>query len=285
MAKYCMYCGTANADAETICSKCGKALKSSFAEHVNMEQNVSVNYQYSNYSQSNYRQQRYSGEDIQKKAESVAKTYVDILRKPFDAGAAYIRNADILTIITFMGAQALVSAVFAVICALRINALDGGDHIIVPVLQAFILTIIYSGILYMISTALLFVLIKIGKGAIDFKAALAATSMKAVVLVPVILASCLLFKCNEGYGLILYIISYLIGIVYQNASIYSVSGVHKNKRVYIFLAMLLLSILIFVIFARIVCTSYVSDEIKGYIQSGLDKLNQLSRWIQDMVNK
>lgn len=237
MAKYCMFCGTANADDETVCSKCGKTLNNRF------------------------------------------KTYVNILLKPFDAGAAYIKNTDILTIIIFMCAQALVSAVFAIICALRVNALSGGDYIIIPVLQAFILTIIYSGILYMISTTLLFGLIKIGKGELNFKEALAATSMKAVILVPVILISCLLFKCNELYGLILYIMSYFIGIVYQNVSVYSVSGVDKNKRVYIFLAMLILSILIFIILARIVCASYVSDEVKGYIQSGLDKLNQLSRWI------
>lgn len=280
MAKYCMFCGTANADSETLCSKCGKALNGNFGNPVNIEQNASINYQYTGYSQPDYRQRQYNGEDIKKKTGFIAKTYLDILLKPFDAGSAYIKNTDMLTIIIFMCVQALVSAVFAVIFALRINSLDGGDYKIIPVLQAFVLTIIYSGILYMISTALLFVLIKIGKGAINFKEALAATSMRVVVLAPVILVSCLLFKCNELYGLALYVISYLIGIVYQNVSIYSVSGVDKNKRVYIFLAMLLLSILIFIIFARVVCTSYVSDEIKGYIRSGLDELNQLSKWMR-----
>lgn len=203
-------------------------------------------------------------------AGSLWKIFVDIIKNPSDAGTNYVRIGNLTNAVAFLIIQAIASGLFAICCVSKINGLIGLGGSYTAALkfsgaQAFFLTILYSVILSVINAGLLLAAVKIAKGTINFQTALSATSIRSIILVPIVLVSCILFFINPATGIGVFVISFIICNMFMMLPMRGIGGLNDSKIIYTAIAVMIASLIIFVIFASKAATTYVPSSIKNML--------------------
>lgn len=315
---FCMFCGRKLEEGEICNCQSNVAEQSQIQneEHSSGEQqqfdgNQQMNMQY-NGQQMNQpnngpqMNQPYNGQQINQQqyqerfnqAKEVSGAYlqklsgalIGILKKPSEEGKRFVASEDRKLSCGFLVMQAILSSIFFLIVFRKINSvvktagsylgdIDGKYLINMP--KAFVLTVIGSILLSLAIAALLYLGVKIMKGTATFWNMLCAVAVRSVGTSLFVLAGILVAFLNLTWGIVIFILSALVGLIFMIVAFQGGEMADQNKQVYIICGVAILSIVIFVILCRIGIPMYIPSGLKdGYEQllNRLSDLDSLSGW-------
>lgn len=203
---------------------------------------------------------------ILKSVKASGKHFVDIFTKPATAGKEFVANADMTTSLCIIVAQALLSSIFSLVIAGKINAvlkeafggfasLFGGsaNGSMVSSVKAFFLTLLFS----LLGSALLFALFlgatMITKVKIYWRQLAALAAVRSVAIAPFILVSMILVLINPALGFGVFFGSVLLALAFLLESVKGVEGVKDNKALYmVFIVMAVFIVIYLFVFSKVI---------------------------------
>ena len=215
--------------------------------------------------------------------EDLLETVKKVYKNPCGEIHEIVQKLDIQKSVIYLAIQAVLSGVFAVSCAKKINDLIsmGGSYTASYKFSSpktFFLTIVYSMILSIILACLYYVGGKAVKSEMGYKEALSLASIKAIAASPVIILSIILFWTNPLVGIAVFFLGFLFSIFYLIYGMKGMKDISENKSLYLSFVVMVVFIIIYFMFAKKVALMYVPDSIK----SGLSNLDFSS--LLDLLN-
>lgn len=205
---------------------------------------------------------------------------------PATDGAMFAVSQDKNTAFGILGAQAIFSALFALIATSKVGSLlKMVSSVKMPYVRIFIVTLLASFALSCAYAGILLGISILFKNKISFSAALCATATRSIALVPVTIAAIVLVFINFGYGIILFYLGNLAGLCYLVITFPITSQENKNKVAFI----VFISTVIFAIvsmFIMVKCAPYyLPDSVKDSISSATNMLKNPSSFFEGIMNE
>ena len=187
------------------------------------------------------------------------KNLLGIFKSPAQEGRAYVAESDMTVSLILIVLQAVIAGLFGLICTTRINAAFSGitsyfssNKYQVSNAKGFFVTLIFSVVLSAVFALIFFAAGKIVKADIDYKKALAITSV-------------LLFV-NPGIAFAVFYLGNILAICFVYAAMTGIC--EENKLSY----MIAVSVIVFAVVAVVI----MSKAVGLYVPSGIKSLSSLS---------
>lgn len=226
-----------------FCTQCGKPLEEGIqcdcmaAQHIE----TSEQYHYNSEVGGNF-QTKPSTDNISLLLKKILEVFKAVVKSPSTEGAKHIVSTDRNIVLGLIGAQALLSTLFAILIAtrmkslLRIVFLVGGSSK-APYIKIFFVTLLGSVALSFILAGIIFGICYLFKNRISMLTALRVVSVRSIALIPVTLVASVILFLNMGYGIALFFAGNLAGICYMVAAISGTNIINRDKvPVIVFLA-------------------------------------------------
>lgn len=196
-----------------------------------------------------------------------------IFKSPAQEGRAYVAESDMTVSLILIVLQAVIAGLFGLICTTRINAAFSGitsyfssNKYQVSNAKGFFVTLIFSVVLSAVFALIFFAAGKIVKADIDYKKALAITSVRSAAVIPFMLAGCVLLFVNPGIAFAVFYLGNILAICFVYAAMTGIC--EENKLSY----MIAVSVIVFAVVAVVI----MSKAVGLYVPSGIKSLSSLS---------
>ena len=187
------------------------------------------------------------------------KNLLGIFKSPAQEGRAYVAESDMTVSLILIVLQAVIAGLFGLICTTRINAAFSGitsyfssNKYQVSNAKGFFVTLIFSVVLSAVFALIFFAAGKIVKADIDYKKALAITSVRSAAVIPFMLA--------------VFYLGNILAICFVYAAMTGIC--EENKLSY----MIAVSVIVFAVVAVVI----MSKAVGLYVPSGIKSLSSLS---------
>ena len=187
--------------------------------NVNPQMNPNMNGQYQN------QQMAQQMAAIQNVASNIFVEFIDILTKPISKGYKFAEKGNVLFSVIFFVLQGLLSGLFGAECLgkcstyisslFSLSSFFGGssEKIDLPYAKAFIITVIISVAFSFLLSACVFAVNSILKIKVSFTQSMALVAVRSVFVAPAIVVAAILFQLNVGFGIIVFMLTAVVGLV------------------------------------------------------------------------
>ncbi len=213
-----------------------------------------------------------------------------LLKSPVTAGRRMIREADVKMALLFIVFQGLFSGIFAMAvgqkCSSYIKAASGladgissgmgnavSSILAIPYFRIFIITVLFSLALACILALLLMLGNMAMKVSVTFPQMLSAAAVRSVVMVPMILFSLLIFELFAGAGLVLFVLTNIVGF---SAIIMAAASFAGKDKIDFYVFMMSGVIFLFVIIAFFAFSKLWTLYLPDMLRASLETLNGMS---------
>ena len=216
-------------------------------------------------------------EKIASTAKKVGGMYLKIWAKPATVGKEMMASADMIQGLCMIVVQALLSSIFSLCIAGKINAaissytsLLGSDYakqFKVSGAKVFFLTLLLS-LLFSVIWGLAFALVGlIGKAKMGLGQIVALMAARSVIVAPLTVLACIVFWISPAVGLVIFFGSILMVICTTAEMVKAVQGVTADKCVYLTFIGVLLFIIVFVLIGSKAIGAYIPEGIISSLDS------------------
>lgn len=220
-------------------------------------------------------------EKITSTAKKVGGMYLKIWAKPATVGKEMMASVDMIQGLCMVVVQALLSSIFSLCIAGKINAafadafssytsLLGSDYakqFKVSGAKVFFLTLLLS-LLFSVIWGLAFGLIGlISKAKMGLGQILALMAARSVIVAPLTVLACIVFWISPAVGLVIFFGSILMVICTTAEMLKAVQGVTADKCVYLTFIGVLLFIIVFVLIGSKAIGAYIPEGIISSLDS------------------
>ena len=220
-------------------------------------------------------------EKIASTAKKVGGMYLKIWAKPATVGKEMMASVDMIQGLCMVVVQALLSSIFSLCIAGKINAafadafssytsLLGSDYakqFKVSGAKVFFLTLLLS-LLFSVIWGLAFGLIGlISKAKMGLGQILALMAARSVIVAPLTVLACIVFWISPAVGLVIFFGSILMVICTTAEMLKAVQGVTADKCVYLTFIGVLLFIIVFVLIGSKAIGAYIPEGIISSLDS------------------
>ena len=216
-------------------------------------------------------------EKIASTAKKVGGMYLKIWAKPATVGKEMMASADMIQGLCMIVVQALLSSIFSLCIAGKINAaissytsLLGSDYakqFKVSGAKVFFLTLLLS-LLFSVIWGLAFALVGlISKAKMGLGQIVALMAARSVIVAPLTVLACIVFWISPAVGLVIFFGSILMVICTTTEMLKAVQGVTADKCVYLTFIGVLLFIIVFVLIGSKAIGAYIPEGIISSLDS------------------
>lgn len=187
--------------------------------NVNPQMNPNMNGQYQN------QQMAQQMAAIQNVASNIFVEFIDILTKPISKGYKFAEKGNVLFSVIFFVLQGLLSGLFGAECLgkcstyisslFSLPSFFGGssEKIDLPYAKAFIITVIISVAFSFLLSVCVFAVNSILKIRVSFTQSMTLVAVRSVFVAPAIVVAAILFQLNVGFGIIVFMLTAVVGLV------------------------------------------------------------------------
>ncbi len=203
---------------------------------------------------------------------NVFKTVFDELFRLWKAPAMesplYIQSGNWVVALGFILLQGICAGVFAAFCVREINgviAIGGSftESVMFSGVKAFFLALLYSVVLSVVFAGLLLVAGKIVKSTLTPQEAACMASLRAIVLAPLSLFSCVVFLFSIPAGLIVfYLVGTVAGVCSMAVALESRTLGNRNQKVYLLIAVAVIFLIVYLLFAGLALPSFYPPRLR-----------------------
>ncbi len=216
-------------------------------------------------------------EKIASTAKKVGGMYLKIWAKPATVGKEMMASVDMIQGLCMIVVQALLSSIFSLCIAGKINAafssytsLLGSDYakqFKVSGAKVFFLTLLLS-LLFSVIWGLAFALVGlISKAKMGLGQIVALMAARSVIVAPLTVLACIVFWISPAVGLVIFFGSILMVICTTAEMVKAVQGVTADKCVYLTFIGVLLFIIVFVLIGSKAIVAYIPEGIISSLDS------------------
>ena len=216
-------------------------------------------------------------EKIASTAKKVGGMYLKIWAKPATVGKEMMASVDMIQGLCMIVVQALLSSIFSLCIAGKINAafssytsLLGSDYakqFKVSGAKVFFLTLLLS-LLFSVIWGLAFALVGlISKAKMGLGQIVALMAARSVIVAPLTVLACIVFWISPAVGLVIFFGSILMVICTTAEMVKAVQGVTADKCVYLTFIGVLLFIIVFVLIGSKAIGAYIPEGIISSLDS------------------
>lgn len=220
-------------------------------------------------------------EKIASTAKKVGGMYLKIWAKPATVGKEMMASVDMIQGLCMVVVQALLSSIFSLCIAGKINAaladafssytsLLGSDYakqFKVSGAKVFFLTLLLS-LLFSVIWGLAFALVGlISKAKMGLGQIVALMAARSVIVAPLTVLACIVFWISPAVGLVIFFGSILMVICTTAEMVKAVQGVTADKCVYLTFIGVLLFIIVFVLIGSKAIGAYIPEGIISSLDS------------------
>ena len=216
-------------------------------------------------------------EKIASTAKKVGGMYLKIWAKPATVGKEMMASVDMIQGLCMIVVQALLSSIFSLCIAGKINAaissytsLLGSDYakqLKVSGAKVFFLTLLLS-LLFSVIWGLAFALVGlISKAKMGLGQIVALMAARSVIVAPLTVLACIVFWISPAVGLVIFFGSILMVICTTAEMVKAVQGVTADKCVYLTFIGVLLFIIVFVLIGSKAIGAYIPEGIISSLDS------------------
>ena len=220
-------------------------------------------------------------EKIAATAKKVGGMYLKIWAKPATVGKEMMASVDMIQGLCMVVVQALLSSIFSLCIAGKINAaladafssytsLLGSDYakqFKVSGAKVFFLTLLLS-LLFSVIWGLAFALVSlISKAKMGLGQIVALMAARSVIVAPLTVLACIVFWISPAVGLVIFFGSILMVICTTAEMVKAVQGVTADKCVYLTFIGVLLFIIVFVLIGSKAIGAYIPEGIISSLDS------------------
>lgn len=205
---------------------------------------------------------------------TIIKTVAGIFAKPKTTAKEFVESKNFIAGIIMVGLNTILSAMFALVFFAKLNgALEAalgifGGTVKFPIFKIFVVTFVFSAILSAAFFGLNALIGVIFKENYDVKAALCVTGIRSIVCVPFNILAILLCLINPTVGVVLYVISALVAVIFVQQALSNVLVKTAQYQVYINVGICLIMLIVFYVLARIGLNVYMPEgitDLLGYM--------------------
>lgn len=274
---FCKYCGKPLNEGE-VCGCAGNAAAQQAANAQQMNGESAPNQMNPNQQmggQFNTAQmQQKANEYMQQGMEAAGnawKNLLGIFKAPAQQGRQYVAKADMTVSLILIALQAIIAGLFGLFCILKTNAAFSGftsllsyssKNYKLSVVKGFFITLLFSAIFSMLFALIFFVAGKIVKAEIDFKKALAITSIRSTAVIPFMLVGCILLFVSAPAGMFVFYLGNVLAICFVYAAMTGIC--EENKLSYMVAAAMLVFFIIAVLVMGKAFMLYMPSGLKGF---------------------
>ena len=197
-------------------------------QYQNPNMNGQMNGQYQNPNMNGQYQNQQMAQQmaaIQNVASNIFVEFIDILTKPISKGYKFAEKGNVLFSVIFFVLQGLLSGLFGAECLgkcstyisslFSLSSFFGGssEKIDLPYAKAFIITVIISVAFSFLLSACVFAVNSILKIKVSFTQSMALVAVRSVFVAPAIVVAAILFQLNVGFGIIVFMLTAVVGLV------------------------------------------------------------------------
>lgn len=255
MSKYCMSCGAANVNTANVCTRCGEPLTNEKGWSQNFEQTKEVSGIY---------------------LKRLITILNNILKDPVENGRKFVTGGERKLCIGFLAVQAALSSVFTLILAKEINGvIKQIAEISISYLKVFLITAIGSMVVSFAIAGLLYLVAALFKEKMSFGKALNIIAVRSVGVDIILVLSIVVACLNLSYGIVIFALAWLGGLVFMLPAIQSEGEVNANRTPYIAIIVTALSFVVYYLWIKTSLPMYVPSELKEWMEQILDGLGKL----------
>ena len=203
-------------------------MNSNVNPQMNPNMNGQMNGQYQNPNMNGQYQNQQMAQQmaaIQNVASNIFVEFIDILTKPISKGYKFAEKGNVLFSVIFFVLQGLLSGLFGAECLgkcstyisslFSLSSFFGGssEKIDLPYAKAFIITVIISVAFSFLLSACVFAVNSILKIKVSFTQSMALVAVRSVFVAPAIVVAAILFQLNVGFGIIVFMLTAVVGLV------------------------------------------------------------------------
>lgn len=294
---FCMYCGKQLEDGKTCdCPESVAEKKGGVSTGVNDINNATLPKVEGNANQMNnqsqqginptYNKGNEQFEQMKQKSGAFLKdaleAWISILKAPVTAGKQIIELNKYQTGIGLIVFQALLTGIFGILlCStvndvLSIGSYLGTSDISINLFSAFLLTVIGSLLMSAARVGLLLGGAKLFKGTENWHNLVCICGVRAVGVSIVQLVSIVVYFINPAYGILFFVFSSVIGLIFSLPRILEYTGVSEDKGIYMVIGVIILLFIVLYILYKIGLPMYVPKELK----KNLDGISDILRYFR-----
>ena len=203
-------------------------MNSNVNPQMNPNMNGQMNGQYQNPNMNGQYQNQQMAQQmaaIQNVASNIFVEFIDILTKPISKGYKFAEKGNVLFSVIFFVLQGLLSGLFGAECLgkcstyisslFSLPSFFGGssEKIDLPYAKAFIITVIISVAFSFLLSVCVFAVNSILKIRVSFTQSMALVAVRSVFVAPAIVVAAILFQLNVGFGIIVFMLTAVVGLV------------------------------------------------------------------------
>lgn len=280
MAKFCSECGKPLEEGKSCCCSASETVH--FQQILEQEVEEYPNIGIHRENQRNQRDSQFtqinhslllSKDEKDSYFYDIMCTFKHILYAPVTHGVEFVKSKDTSTGLKLIGLQALLSGVFACIVSSKLNTvlsthnntfslLSKKIDIKMPMMNIFIVTIIFSCILSLALAGILYVISHFVQNKVTFDSMVCTCGVRSVPIIVVNLITIALFYINNFYGILLFFLGNLIGYFYL-IQVYPCTSESKEKvPLILFLSAMVFIVVTYMIMYRGIDV-YIPEELKA----------------------
>lgn len=279
---FCMYCGKKLEEGETC--DCPEAIaengtnSSVNQENANQEegQNISAvnNQNQSETNQTYNNQNNVQFEQMKQKSSAFLKdafqSWLSIVKAPATVGNEFVQSKQMQVGIGLIAFQAILTGIFGILICSMVNDIIGigsslfgaSDGNSINLFLAFLLSVIGSLVFTAARVGLLYGGVKVFKGTADWQDLVCVCGVRAVGISLMQLAGIVIYFINHSYGVEIFALACVLGLIFMLPSVLECTGVTKDKAIYMILAVSVLSIIVLYILYKIGIPMYLPGDMK-----------------------
>lgn len=266
MSKYCIRCGTANANTANVCARCGGTLTGK-GRQPGTEQikKVSGNY-----------------------LKRLIAAFSTLLNDPVGSGRRFVALGNSNLYIGFLAVQALLSSVFTLLIAKEINGVLIGyeaEDYFLSYPKVFLITMLGSVTVSFVIAGLLYLTAIVFQEKMTYGKALHIMAVRSVGINIILVLSIVVACLNLLIGFVIFASSWLGGLVFMIPVIRSENKANADRTPYIAIVVTLCLFVVLFLWIRFSLPLYAPPEIKAEVEQMIKALDDLKNLGNNLNNR
>lgn len=207
--------------------------------------------------------------------------FIGIFKRPVEEGRTFAASGNAQLGIGFLAIQAILSSFFALIICTKVNNIGrmatsyfGGSSDFFSYPKVLLLSIVGSLIISFAFAGLLYVGVLLFRGKTTFGKIICVVAVRSVGISLFIALSVIVGFLNIGWGILIFILSWVVGLIFMIPVIQGGVEFNSNRLPYMIILIALLSIVVFFIWCRISLPMYAS-ELVDQVENVIDNIGDL----------
>ena len=279
-----------------FCTQCGKELED--GEVCGCQKNFTDNVQFN----LNNGQAQKIKENSKNFANNIIQIFLQILKKPAEAGREFIQSGNVVFSMAFIILQGILSGIIIMMYAGKINSLlDMSLSIFSKNLKikeattilsqikfqtskVFMLALVASVIISFVITLVVWAMAALFKGSTNFSHVICIAGIKSAGTIPFMLLALLLSFISVKWGIIFYIISAVAGYIFTGCALASGAVAAADRMPYILSVTVIVSVFAYFVTTTKMGPVYFSDTVRVAYNSMANELkSNMSKYSYDEI--